>query len=206
PMSCRLLLAMAALFVAPFLTQKPAYILGQYQAFLQNTITASHVGSVEKGWTTMFNALTVIGINIAERSQTVIRLVAAVGTLALCVIARRGQAAERSAIFVYSLAAAYLMLFSPRTENNTYAMFAPVVGLFLSSAYMIEKRMVPAVLLSAVAFILVIDRNIERLLTPLAGTSWVSPLMAVCVTGYLIVTLFERREQQTVSTAASGRA
>jgi hypothetical protein len=40
-------------------------------------------------------------------------------------------------------------------------------------------------------------RVIERLLTPHGGTSWVSPLVAVCFTAYLLVRFFrEMRAQQ----------
>lgn len=196
PLSWRVLAGMVILFVVPFLTRPPAYVMEQYRGFLQNTTTAAHVGAVEKGWTTLFNALTVAGINVAERVQTILRLLAAAGTLALSFLARRRHDASRSAIFVYSLAAAYLMLFSPRTENNTYAMFGPVIAVFLSAAYLIEKRALPAALLSAATVVMIVGRKIEHLLTPEAGTSWVSPLMAACVTAYLIVRLFEHPARQ----------
>lgn len=196
PMSWRLAIGLAALFAAPFLTQHPGFVTRQYAGFLQNTTTAAHVGAVEKGWTTLFNALTVIGINTSERIQTILRLAAAGATLALCWVSRKRHAASRSAIFVYSLAAAYLMLLSPRTENNTYAMFGPVVAVFLAAAWKIEKRMLPAYLLSAVVVVMISGRQIERALTPHAGTSWASPLMAVFITGYVIVRLFEHPDMQ----------
>ncbi len=191
PMSWRTLAGLAALFLFPFLTQHAEYVLEQYRGFLQNTTTAAHVGAVEKGWTTLFNALTVVGINVQERVQTIIRLAAAVGTLALCWIARKRHDASRSAIFVYALATAYLMLFSPRTENNTYAMFGPVTALFLSAAYLIERRRLPTLLLSVLVLVMIVGRKLEHLLTPAAGTSWISPLMAACMTVYLVVRLFE---------------
>jgi hypothetical protein len=194
-MSWRVLIGMTVLVLFPFLTQQPAYVLQQYTGFLQNTTTAAHVGAVEKGWTTLFNAIQVIGIRVSERIQTMIRLAAAVGTLALCFIARRRHDAARSAIFVYSLAAAYLMLFSPRTENNTYAMLGPAIAVFLSAAYLVEKRILPAVLLSVMVLSMIVSRKIEHLMTPQAGTSWMLPLTAVCFTAYLVARLFERPEQ-----------
>ncbi len=196
PMTGRTVAGAAVLFLVPFLMQRPAYVLQQYADFLQNTTTAAHVGAVEKGWTTLFNALGVFGIAVQERVQTVIRLGAALGTLVLCAIARRRYDAPRSAIFLYSLAAAYLMLFSPRTENNTYAMLGPAIALFLSVAYQLEKRRLPAFLLGAMVLCMLGSRTIEHLLTPAAGTSWVSPLLAICFTGYLVVRLFAHPERQ----------
>jgi hypothetical protein len=79
------------------------------------------------------------------------------------------------------------MLFSPRTENNTYAMLGPAIAVFLAGAYLEERRRVEGLLLSCMAGAILIGRLIERLLTPHSGTSWVSPLMAVCFTAYLMV-------------------
>lgn len=193
PMTWRVAAGMAVLFAAPFLLQHPGYVMDQYRGFLQNTTTAAHVGAVEKGWTTLFNALGVAGISVAERVQTVIRLIAAIATLGLCWTVRRRHDAPWSAVLVYSLAAAYLMLFSPRTENNTYAMFGPVIALYLSTAYL-EKRTLPAALLSIMVLLMLAGRKIEHLLTPTAGTSWISPFMAIIMTAYVIVELFERPE------------
>ena len=104
----------------------------QYRACIQNMTTAAHVGVVAHGWTTPFTALRVWGLDVPEKVQTVIRLAAALGTLGLCFFVRRRYDAARSAVFVYSLAALYLILFSPRTENNTYAMLGPVIGYFVA--------------------------------------------------------------------------
>ncbi len=194
-MSWRVAAGIAALFALPFLTQQPGFVAYQYVVFLQNTTTAAHVGSVEKGWTTLFNALTVIGITTPELVQNLLRLAAAVGTLVLCWISRRRHETNRSAIFVYTLASSYLILMSPRTENNTYAILGPSIAVFISSAWLIKKRMVSAVLLGLMVAVLVFSRPIEWTLIPNAGTSWVDPLMAVFFTSHVIVQLFERQEQ-----------
>mgnify|MGYP006974902930 CR=1 FL=1 len=56
--------------LAPFLTQHAGYVLRQYAAFLQNTVTAAHVGVVSRGWSTPFTALRVAGFSVPERVQT----------------------------------------------------------------------------------------------------------------------------------------
>ena len=82
------------------------------------------------------------------------------------------------------------MLFSPRTENNTYAMLGPAIAVFLAGAYFVENRSREALLLGGIVLAIIGGRVIERVLTPNAGTSWLSPLMAVCFTAYLLVRYF----------------
>jgi hypothetical protein len=165
-------------------------VLEQYAACWKNFTTAAQVGAAEGGWTSPFHAMRLIGITVPESAQTALRLAAALGTLVLCWLSRRRHDAVGSAVFVFSLSVVYLMLFSPRTENNTYAMLGPAIAVFLASAYLVEKRSREGLLLGGIAFAIVGGRVIERVLTPHAGTSWVSPLMAVCFTTYLLVRFF----------------
>lgn len=198
PMTWRLLLGMTAVALAPFLTQHPAYVMQQYSACIQNMTTAAHVGVVARGWTTPFAALQVVGIDVAERIQTAVRLIAAFGTLTLCFLVKRQRDLVRSAVYVYSLAILYLMLFSPRTENNTYAMLGPAIGVFLAQAFVIEKRFAAGIVLGGIAVALLGSRLLEHLLTPHAATSWVPPLMAACFAGYCLVRLFADPEKLSV--------
>jgi alpha-1,2-mannosyltransferase len=190
PMSWRIAVGMLVTALVPFLTQHPGYVMEQYAACLKNFTTAAQVGATEGGWTSPFHALRLIGIAVPEPVQTVLRLAAAIGTLALCWLSRRRHESVGSAIFVFSFSVAYLMLFSPRTENNTYAMLGPVIAVFLAGAYLVENRSREGLLLSCMAGVILGGRVIERLLTPHAGTSWISPLIAVCLTVYLMVRFF----------------
>jgi hypothetical protein len=197
PMRWRIAVGMAVTALVPFLTQHPGYVMEQYAACWRNFTTAAHVGAAEGGWTSPFHALRLVGLTVPEKVQMFLRLAAAFGTLVLCWLSRRRHDAVGSAGFVFSLSVVYLMLFSPRTENNTYAMLGPAIAMFLAGAYLLEKRSREGLLLGGVAFAIVGGRVIERLLTPHAGTSWVSPLMAVCFTAYLLVRFFrDMREPQ----------
>jgi alpha-1,2-mannosyltransferase len=196
PLSWRVPVGMLVTALVPFVTQHPAYVLDQYAAFWSSLTKAVHVGAVDKGWTTPFNALQLLGIMVPEKVQTLLRIAAAFGTLALCYLSRRRHDAVRSAAFVFSLAVVYLMLFSPRTENNTYAMLGPAIAMFLAGAFLVEQRFREGLLLSCIALAIMGGRMIERMLTPHAGTSWLSPLMAVCFALYLLVTFFADRQEQ----------
>jgi alpha-1,2-mannosyltransferase len=196
PLLWRVPAALAVAALVPFLTQRPGYVLEQYTLFWSSLTTAVHVGSVDKGWTTPFNALQVLGIVVPEKFQTLLRVAAAAGTLALCWLSRRRHDAVRSAVFLFSFSVVYLMLFSPRTENNTYAMLGPAIAAFLAGAFLIEQRPREGIVLSCIALAILGGRAIERVLTPQAGTGWVSPLMAVCFAVYLLVTFFTDRSDR----------
>ncbi len=195
-MTLRLAAGMALLALFPFATQHPAYVAGQYAASIQNMALSAHVGVVAHGWTTPFTALRVAGIDVPERVQTVMRLAAAVATLALYGMARRRQGAAAAAVHAYSLAAVYLILFSPRTENNTYVMLGPVIGVFLTQAVRAEQRTGEAVLLGGILAVLLGSRQLEHLLTPHASDGWLSPLMASFVAVYLVAKLFATDERR----------
>lgn len=209
PMTWRLLVGMAAVALSPFLAQSPAYVLQQYTAFLHNSTTAAHVGVVVQGWTSPFSALRLMGVELTEQVQMAIRLVAAFGTLALCFLVRRRYDANRSAIYVYSLAALYLILFSPRTENNTYAMLGPSIAVFLSLTFLTEKRFGQGIFLACLTVVLLGSRPIGNALAPHTIISWVPPLMATCFAAYLFFRLYTEpakgADKQTIAgpTAAS---
>jgi len=190
PMTWRLLLGMAAVALAPFLTQSPAYVLQQYAAFLHNSTTAAHVGVVVQGWTSPFSALRLLGVELTEQVQMAIRIFAAFGTLALCFLVRRRYDENRSAIYLFSLTALYLILFSPRTENNTYAMLGPSIAVFLSLAFLTEKRFGQGIFLACMVLVLMGSRPLGNALAPHAAVSWVSPLMAACFAAYLFFRLY----------------
>ena len=191
PMTWRVAAGMAVTAAVPFATQHPSYVIEQYAACWRNFTTAASVGAAEGGWTSPFHALRLAGVNIPQTAQTVLRLAAAFGTLVLCRLSRIRHSAASSAVFVFSLSAVYLMLFSPRTENNTYAMLGPAIAFFLARSVLLEQHRASAVLLTGIASALAGSRQIERLLTPSAGTSWVSPLMAVLFCGYVVWRLLE---------------
>ena len=191
PMTWRVLLGMIALAVSPFLTQHPGYVAEQYRVCFQNMTISAHMGSVAHGWTTPFTALRDAGLDVPEKVQSAIRLAAAATTLALCFFVWKRHSASRSAIYVFSLAVLYVLLFSPRTEGNTYAMLGPILGVFLAGAFLIGKRIGEGILLSAMVFCLVASRAIEHLLTPAVKESWLSPLLAAGFGLYVLVRLFE---------------
>jgi alpha-1,2-mannosyltransferase len=205
PATWRVFLGMIVLALLPFAAQHPAYVLQQYSACLQNMTTAAHIAVAAHGWTSPFTALrAVAGVDVPEHIQTVMRLVGAAVTLGLCFFTRRLHDAGRSAVFLFSLAVLYLMIFSPRTENNTYAMLGPAMGVFLAEAFLVEKRTGVGILLTGMVLALVGSRWIERLLAPRADAIWLSPLIAICFAVYFFVRFFADTKKQTNEVHRSG--
>ncbi len=190
PMIWRVLIGMAAVALSPFIAQHPVYVLQQYSACFQNTTTAAHVGVVADGWSTPFTALRVAGIDVPELVQTVLRFVAAFATLVFCILARQRHNTYRYAVYLFSFAATYIILFSPRTETVTYALLGPAIAIFLSQAFLIEKRTTAGILLSVIALATVGSGVFQPLLAPQADPIWLPPLMATCFALYLLYHLF----------------
>ncbi len=202
PMTLRLLLALGAFALFPFLIQNYAYVLQQYSECIRVMTTAAHVGVVVSGWTTPFNTLREFGVAVPESVQTVIRFAAAFAALALCYAAVRWNDPKRASIFIYSFAALYLMLFSPRTENNTYVMLGPAIAVFMADALLVKRRISTGIMLGGVALVIVGHRAVAHLLIPRSNDTWVPPIMAVLFCCYVLASLFLERSG-TAATAES---
>jgi hypothetical protein len=74
-------------------------------------------------------------------------------------------------------------------------LFAPSIAFFLAEAVLVTKRRADVLwtALTAVAFIA--GRPIQRLLAPQAEQVWLSPLLAVLFTGYLLIRLVRDMRQ-----------
>ena len=183
-------LAIGLLFVAlvPFMTQRPDYVISQYRACVQNLEITFDVG--ETGlWAQFFGMLQVAGIKFPSAVRTVMRLLAAATTLFACWKASRVLSPERSAFYLFSFASCYLMLFNSRTEGNTYTMIGPVYGALLAeAAFQLKNRTSTSWMIAAVV-LTVANYELAVLVTPRPKAVWISPLVCVGVTGYLILRL-----------------
>ena len=88
----------------------------------------------------LFSLLGAWGVDVGPNGQTAARLVAAGLTVALAL--RLAAKVPRHAwpVLITLLSVGYLLLFSPRTENNTYGLLAPLVSAALAQARMSGDR------------------------------------------------------------------
>ncbi len=170
---------------SPFVFQNPGYAAWQYTVCWQSLQVKAHVGVVEL-WAQPFSVLQLIHVNIPETLQTVVRAAAGIAVVGMSWIARRRLEPPRLSIFLYAVAATYLMLFNPRTENNSYAMLAPAIGVMFAEAIAAKGVCREAGLLILIAAGIVGGNRIGSLLVPDVKPIWLAPIMATCFAVYLV--------------------
>jgi len=181
PLTGRLMLGLAGLFLVPFLTQHTDYVTRQYLASIDMFQQAARAGQTTE-WPHLFSLASLAGIEINATWRTVARLAAALGTLALCWRVKsevgnpKSQSVSRSLLTIYSLATVYLLLFNPRTENNSYLILSPVMALLCVQGYFVEGRSTRSALFLAGTIALFAGHEICRFLTPQVGFVWISTL------------------------------
>ncbi len=132
-------LPIAAIIVAglPFLHPNWTYVREQYAAGLAKVVEAGEPGAGT--FADLSNVLLRLGLEVPYRAMTGVRAAMALVTLGVCWLALRRLDRTRGLVTVFALGAAYLMLFNPRTEGNSYLIVAPGVAAWcvwtLSRAY-----------------------------------------------------------------------
>jgi hypothetical protein len=170
--------------LAPFATHHPGYVANQYRGFAVMLTHANRL-SVEELWFQLFGMLKVVGVTFAPHVETLIRLGAALLTLGFCFVAKRASDGRRTAAYLFAFTAVYLMLFNPRTENNTYCVIAPALALFLAYETTARHWLRTAVIATSiigVAGAFEIGKNLAPNVRPV----WLAPLCSSLFACYLL--------------------
>ena len=175
PMRWRLIVGAVGVFLFPFLLQRTGYVWGQYAACLEMFGQANSVGN-ERYYAQIFGMLRVAGIEVPSFWQNGTRALAAVATLGVCYVAKRRHSVVQTHLLLYALAASYLMLFNPRTENNTYSHLAPALAAFFSQAFLSGQRRGLAAYYVGCALAVLGSWELGRLFVPPAQAVWLAPL------------------------------
>lgn len=195
-----LALALVAALLLPFVFGPPAYVVEQYRLWLTKL---AQLTSVEPGeWIYQADFATMLdtfGIDLPHTVQTLIRLAAALGILALVWrIARYGNVMVL-AVAVTLYAACYINLFGPRNEFLSYMVLTPTltgVGLMLLRRNARDQR---AWLLIAAALVIAFHGALEV-------DRVVKPLLAFVVLGWMIwMTIDPRRWVELLGVTAAGK-
>jgi alpha-1,2-mannosyltransferase len=186
PLRSRLALGLVGMLAAPLLLQSPVYAWQQYEECWQMFRTASVVG-LRPEWAQIFSALEVWGFLTPPAVQTVLRMLAAAATLGLSLYAQRLWPRSWAAAHTFALAASYLMLFNPRTENNTYSCLAPAIGLAFAAAWQAPGSRWTTALLAGIAALVVGGYSLSKSLFPAMPPVWAAPLAGTVFFGLAIV-------------------
>ncbi|HEX4120445.1 MAG TPA: glycosyltransferase family 87 protein [Verrucomicrobiae bacterium] len=126
PVARRLPAVVIALVIFPFFFGSPQYVLSQYREAWHNLGACAVV--TDNRFADLNGLLRTFGAPLSPRTSTIVRVLAG-GITALAWLwgASRLQPAVRC-LWLYALATAYLMLFNPMTETNSYVILAPALA------------------------------------------------------------------------------
>jgi alpha-1,2-mannosyltransferase len=184
----RMALCIGLLAAMPFLTADATYVISQYVDCYQMLGHAVDRGR-EANWAQLFGMLQVAGIQFSPLAQSALRLLAAAATLLLLLIAERRLPRAWTGTFCYVLAVCFLMLFNPRTENNSYSALAPAIGILCCHDFLVRQNYRMAVWYIFISVGILSTYYVGRLFTGPEYTTWLSPLMGACFAGVAIVQL-----------------
>jgi hypothetical protein len=203
PISWRLAIILLLLACVPFVHPHPAYVAAEYRSFFDMLHVA---GSPVRGdYQDLVALLESFRIHISDTCYTVIRVVFALVTLALCLLARARMGTRAGGIYLLAFAAAYFMVANPRTEGLTYCILAMPLVVFTSAEFLGRRWGWYAILL-AICILL----GAARVLTgfsqpgsPFARAMWVRPAAALIFAAYLCTHVIRGRPRLPLEVSRS---
>ena len=192
PLHWRLFLASVLLLLIPFLTQEPAYVSRQYLLFVQKMHIAGNPGEVEP-YSDIYGIIRSLGVRVPFTLQTVMRASAALLTLAVSWLGLRRWGHEWGTLLLLSFSACYILLFNPRTENNTYVLLAIPMALFATRAFLVERWFLVGSILTALTICMSASYEITR-----GHNFWLSPASCLVFLAYVISLLIINRKPATI--------
>jgi Glycosyltransferase family 87 len=199
-MAWRLLVGVGLVLLFPFLTQAPHYVAAQYSMSLQMFRASSLCGMTDL-WAQPFSMLTLVGVNVSESAQTAIRVAAGAVTLVLCWLAQRRHDRARASEFLFSFSVIYILLFNPRSENNTYAMLGPAIGLYVAPWMRSRQHRAAVIFLSLLLLVLAAGDEVVRAVTPPGEHIWLKPSLGILFFLFLVRRLFALQDELRESSA-----
>ena len=132
PLRWRAALGLAALAVLPFLFARPDYVIAQHRGIVTNLQSCAAV--TEHRFADINGVVRTFGGELPARVSKLVRVLAGGVTLALWWLGARRLNEPRRALWLLALTTAYLMLFNPMNEANSYVILAPALGLWAVAA------------------------------------------------------------------------
>ncbi len=126
PLRWRVVIALMVLMILPFLFGHTTYVVGQHRqalVHLQDCVVVT-----QHRFADINGLLRTFGTALPPEVSKIVRLLAGGVTLGLWWLGAHRLKEPLRAVWLYALAAVYLMLFNPMTEANSYAIIAPALG------------------------------------------------------------------------------
>ena len=162
-LSWRLVVALVALGGLSFVLQKPAYVLEQYQTWIQtrsgDNRLAYNADIAPNDLSLLFR---LVGLEVNATVYRVIQLATALALAVLCAVGGlRKWPAERLLGGILALGCSWALLCGPATESATYILLAPAVTFALLDAFSrpLPTWMRATVVLSFVTLVIALGMN-----------------------------------------------
>jgi alpha-1,2-mannosyltransferase len=188
PMLWRLIAAMAAVLLLPFLAAGPGYVVGQYRAMVEQYGIA--YGAALGPWSEFGMMMVKFGLPLPAAAMTALRLAAALATLGIASVARKRHEARLAAFYILALSVCYLMLFNPANEGNTFGALAGIVA--LSAALALVQHQPAWIAACLVALCITLGIGAVGTLVFHATDLWLKPLVCIVFLGFLLPGLWMR--------------
>ena len=175
-----------SLFLLPFLLAETAWVHRQNAGFIEVLQLSQQMQGAE-AWATFFGVFDVFGVPVPAAVRLMIQVVAAIAVLVGCRAALTTLAPGKATLHIYALTFTLLLLFSPRTENNTYACIAPAIVLVMACTANTASSFWAAAVAGWLATIAIIGSyEIGRILAPETRAVWLAPLTTSLLTPWLV--------------------
>lgn len=132
PLRWRLVPALAALALLPFMFAPSDYVIAQFHAFIANIRLCAVVH--QDRFADIGGIVRTFGWEMPNGVSIITRVAAGGAALALWLAGARRLREPFRAMWLLALTACYLMLFNPMNEANSYVILAPALGLWAVAA------------------------------------------------------------------------
>jgi alpha-1,2-mannosyltransferase len=122
----------------PLIFDSWSSVAHQYRAWYGDIVTIA--SSEENRFDDINGLFRTLHVHVPAIWMMLLRLLAAVLTLAIWLVASRRMDQPRRALMLFGLAAAYLMLFNPRTESNSYVILSTAIAAWAAYFLVVQGR------------------------------------------------------------------
>lgn len=180
----RLPVGIVVLLLLPFGFQSPGFVAETYGRFIEKLNVAGSPG-FDTSYSDVFGTIRVFDIDAPESIKTTLRGLAAFGTLLASWVAMRRFGRTGGTTFMVLLALVYILLFNPRTENNTYVMIAPVIASTAAGCFLVGRWTFAGWILTLFMVLIATNFELTKHVTP-GRETWLCPLLTIMIGLWLI--------------------
>jgi alpha-1,2-mannosyltransferase len=123
-----LIAGLVAMLIVPFLFGKPDYVWSQHKKMVENLRSCSEV--TQHRFADIHGILRTFKVEMPPNVSMLVRVIAGAITAVIWWWGARRLNSTLRALWLFALTTAYLMLFNPMTEANSYSILAPALAVW----------------------------------------------------------------------------